>query len=363
LCNVLEHVYLYVLSIEYILFINMNSIKNNSKEKLFTLALSIVVGVLVVMHAVSAATTISTDIQTDGNLSVTGQSLFTGTVSIATTTSTGSLNVAGPYGGNAVVIDQQNPVTDITARPAILISNSDTTANNYALLGFTTTTNGQPAAKVGAVFSNRASNYADLVFGTRNVSGMNEVMRATSGGNIGIGTSTPWGKISITGSGTGTSNDFVFADSNNAPKVVITDNGNVGIGTTTPTTPFMIQSDNYPQFQIVNHADQGLEIHPWFGLNYVDIDPVQNGATVLFGDNQTAATWSFMSGNMGIGTTTPTGKVEITSGTNATTTVTVGELNMTSSKSCVNMNASDGSASSFYINAAHTMVVEAHYCR
>jgi hypothetical protein len=32
-------------------------------------------------------------------------------------------------------------------------------------------------------------------------------------------------------------------------------------------------------------------------------------------------------------------------------------------KSCVNMNAADGSASSFYINAAHAIVVEANYCR
>jgi hypothetical protein len=71
----------------------------------------------------------------------------------------------------------------------------------------------------------------------------------------------------------------------------------------------------------------------------------------------------FNGGNVGIGTTTPATKLQVSSGASATTTVTVGELGLTSSKACVNMNASDGSASSFYINAAHALVVEANYCR
>ena len=45
----------------------------------------------------------------------------------------------------------------------------------------------------------------------------------------------PPARFSITGSGTGATPDFVFADSNNAPRVVIQDNGNVGIGTAEPS--------------------------------------------------------------------------------------------------------------------------------
>jgi hypothetical protein len=73
------------------------------------------------------------------------------------------------------------------------------------------------------------------------------VQRATvkSTGNLGIGTTTPWGRLSITGAGTGSGVDFAFADSNNSPKVVIQDNGNVGIGTTSPGTLLSIAGNGY----------------------------------------------------------------------------------------------------------------------
>ena len=58
----------------------------------------------------------------------------------------------------------------------------------------------------------------------------------TSSGNIGFGTTTPWGRLSITGAGTGTGIAFATANSNNSPKFVIQDNGWVGIGTTSPST-------------------------------------------------------------------------------------------------------------------------------
>jgi hypothetical protein len=54
-----------------------------------------------------------------------------------------------------------------------------------------------------------------------------------SAGSVGIGTTTPWGKLSVTGSGTGTGLAFAVADSANTPRFVIQDNGNVGIATTT----------------------------------------------------------------------------------------------------------------------------------
>jgi hypothetical protein len=67
--------------------------------------------------------------------------------------------------------------------------------------------------------------------------------------------------------------------------------------------------------------------------------------------------------NVGIGTTTPVGKLHVSAGASATTTVTIGEIGVSSSKSCVNIKRSDGGAASFYVNAAGTMVVESNYCR
>jgi hypothetical protein len=71
----------------------------------------------------------------------------------------------------------------------------------------------------------------------------------------------------------------------------------------------------------------------------------------------------FYNGNFGIGTSTPVAKLHVTSGASATTTVTIGELGLSTSKACVNMNRSNGGAASFYINAAGTLVVETNYCR
>lgn len=58
-----------------------------------------------------------------------------------------------------------------------------------------------------------------------------------------------------------------------------------------------------------------------------------------------------------------TGKLFLSRGANATTTASIGELNLNTSKGCVNINTSAGGAASFYINAAGTMVVETNYCR
>lgn len=63
---------------------------------------------------------------------------------------------------------------------------------------------------------------------------------STSAGNafgtFGIGTSTPYARLSVKGAGTGTGVIFQTTDSSNAPKVTILDNGAVGIGTTSPNS-------------------------------------------------------------------------------------------------------------------------------
>lgn len=68
-------------------------------------------------------------------------------------------------------------------------------------------------------------------------------------------------------------------------------------------------------------------------------------------------------GNLGIGTTTPIHRLHVSSGASATTTVSIGELGLTSSRGCVNMNTPDGSAASFFINNSGTLTAELNYCR
>ncbi len=60
-------------------------------------------------------------------------------------------------------------------------------------------------------------------------------------GKIGVGTTSPTAKFSITGSGATTGRLFAVADSNNAEKVTILDNGKVGIGTTSPFADLSVQ--------------------------------------------------------------------------------------------------------------------------
>lgn len=62
----------------------------------------------------------------------------------------------------------------------------------------------------------------------------NLLLQTASGGKVGIGSTTPFAKLSVKGVGTGTGANFQTTNSFNNPLFTILDNGNVGIGTTAP---------------------------------------------------------------------------------------------------------------------------------
>ena len=64
--------------------------------------------------------------------------------------------------------------------------------------------------------------------------------RAVFSSNVGVGTSTPWGKVSILPSGVGTDPSFYIGSS--TTHFIVTNAGNVGIGTTTPGSLFSINA-------------------------------------------------------------------------------------------------------------------------
>ena len=94
----------------------------------------------------------------------------------------------------------------------LCLSNPDQTNNNYALIGFIDG-DGQPGSGyMGLQFTDHSNNYGELVFGTRNSSGLTERMRITSGGDIEVTGGSFYNSSSgITVIGNG--DEFEFVDS------------------------------------------------------------------------------------------------------------------------------------------------------
>jgi len=151
-----------------------------------------------------------------------------------------------------------------------------------------------------------------------------------TGGTLAVGTTTPWGRLSITGSDTSAATPaFVAADSNNNPIFSIFDNGNVGIGTTSPATTLSTQGNEY--------TTGGLGV----GLLNATAGTIQSSGNILGGGtlalSGTTGTTTVASGqgftiggsqfvlqqgrgDVGIGTASPSGTLDVEGGTAAAST-------------------------------------------
>ncbi|MBM3272028.1 hypothetical protein FJY94_01955, partial [Candidatus Kaiserbacteria bacterium] len=153
-------------------------------------------------------------------------------------------------------------------------------------------------------------NIGNIVFGT----GITGTGSTLSTGNVGIGTTTPWGKLSITGSGTGTGLAFAVADSANTPRFVIQDNGNVGIGTNSPT--FFTGSG----VEIGRNGTSTLRLHDIQDFKRLELSVSGTEARINSGDSAIPMTFQTASverlridasGNVGIGTAVPSSKLTV----------------------------------------------------
>lgn len=185
-----------------------------------------------------------------------------------------------------------------------------------------------------------------------------EVMSITQGGNVGIGTSSPSALLTVAGSQGGilidrTGNDsyiqlssngvaagqlryfaqnvLSIADANGTDRVVFdTSSGNVGIGTTTPTGKLTVTSGSSGASVSTNADDLMIENSTTGGLSI--LTPNTASGLIYFGDPQNSSAGSiqyahltdqmnFSTGGssrmslsatgLGIGTTSPTSKFEV----------------------------------------------------
>ena len=158
------------------------------------------------------------------------------------------------------------PIRFVSTEPTVLITNTTSGALNYASLAFTTESNGEFG--IGAV-QNSGNSASDFVFVSRDSGSRAERARITSNGNVGIGTDSPGRKLHLkdgqikfqnTGSGSWAGLDFSMGNG--------TYDGYMG----------MLDSD---------------------GKFFIDVDSNGNDFVIL------------QNGNVGIGTDSPSYKLDV----------------------------------------------------
>jgi len=229
------------------------------------------------------------------------------------------------------------------------IQNGDATTGSYALLRFGNYESNSPSPTGidGTYIQSitKGNNNTDLAFGNYQTGSgglINEIMRLTQAGNVGIGTTTPLAKLHISDGNTGgsafvSSDDLVMSKQGGAmgfniavaSNASITDRG-VFKGTRsrgTLASPTAVASGDYT-FSLLGAAYDGSTFRATAGLEMiVDTAPVSNtsvGQAIAFQTGTTSRAERMRitsAGNVGIGTTAPTSKLQIAAGTLADQTM------------------------------------------
>ena len=275
-----------------------------------------------------------------GNNVLSASPTLTGTVAAAAATLSGNLTLSGGTAngvtylngskvltsGSALVFDGTNMGIG-TATPTFAagggIQNKNATFASFRATGGTSTgiDFAQGSDAKGYVF-NRDN--ADIIFGTNSA----ERIRILSSGEVGIGTSSP---------------STIFQISTGTPVVTIT-----STGTTASSQDFTTNS-------AAQRASIGVERSTGGGLfvgssAYAAVFGSAGASSTQFASNNTVRATIDTSGNLGIGTTAPQGKLDVRAGTGATLLVTADATNLLALN---NYNATSGFQDLKYVGSTH----------
>ncbi|MDO8590345.1 MAG: hypothetical protein Q7R69_03725, partial [bacterium] len=239
-----------------------------------------------------------------------------GFVGIGTTSPLANLHVSSSAIMSTVNVDASEALFEGANNSGITIAASDNArANLY--FGFPSDDLLHGILTYGPTVA--SENASDMAIFVNNA----ERMRFDSTGTVGIGTTTPWGKLSITQTGTGGAPAFIVEDiaSPDSSPFIIDQTGNVGIGTTSPAALLSVAANSATQAIFGEGRISGdtsiivgsaASSNKGLALTY---DNDNNYATLYVnGDRALNPFVVADGGNIGIGTTSPIAKLTVEGG-------------------------------------------------